>query len=202
MAHYTLAAAYHSPLVHTWVFTDDAPLQGLTQAFSPRVQLTPFARPTYLSQAHTTSEATLQWCLQQLTQTSGYPLPPWCMLLQVTSPQRTAAHIAQALALLAQHPQADGLISVVPPEKPSHWLYGHTDGVWLDTTPLCPQATQTWLPNGAIYVVRTALALQQGTLTHGRMLRFAMTTRQDVDTPQDIWPQPTSPHLQQVCQPI
>ena len=92
------------------------------------------------------------------------------------------------MALLAKHPQADGLLSVVETLKPPQWII-QPDGPWLGTTPW-PADQPAWLPNGAIYLFRPAAVLAGQDLLQGRVLLYCMDKepahRLDVDTPVDF----------------
>jgi CMP-N,N'-diacetyllegionaminic acid synthase len=191
MASYTFEAVTHSKLLeHIWLFTDDWALQQLAKTY-PAIKLTPFDRPAHLSGPQCESADTLQYCLQQL-QASGINLPPWCMLLQVTSPQRTADHIDAALTLLAQHPQADCLLSVSPPSKPPQWLMAamapttHDHPLWLSDQPALPAEAPYWMPNGALFIGKTNAILNGQPMISGQILAYHMGQCIDVDTAEDL----------------
>jgi CMP-N-acetylneuraminic acid synthetase len=182
MAHYTFDALSQA-LPYTWLFTDDVALQGLAVRY-PGIVPTPFDRPAAVSQALSTSLDTVKYVCQRLK-----PLPDWCLLVQVTSPGLRAAHIRQALAMLAAHPDADGLVSVVAPAKPPTWLMQAND-MWMGNSPW-PENRQAWLPNGAMYVFKPSAILAGQPLLSGRVLIYPMDDtpihRLDIDTVADFY---------------
>jgi CMP-N-acetylneuraminic acid synthetase len=146
-------------------------------------------RPAHLAQDDTTSEASLIHAWQEAGRGEDV-----LVLLQPTSPLRTAADVDDALALL-DRVDVDAVISVVEPDR-SPWkcFYadenGHLRGLVDDDTPFRPrqELPRAFAPNGAIYAVRSALFEATGRLFQPRTVPFEMPAERglDVDTADDL----------------
>ncbi|MFM7390360.1 MAG: cytidylyltransferase domain-containing protein [Vampirovibrionales bacterium] len=196
LCQWSLEAALHCPhITHTVLNTDDAELLNLGDTLKIEYPtLFTYARPSHLAQADTPTHAT--W-LDGLT---NLPTPwPWqqytyLMLLQPTSPLRTAEQVSEALAL-AETSQANAVVSVTPAPHPSRWHMHLDESHRLDAfiqaeawqTPP-PAHTQEYRLNGAIYVVRTRAFEALPTLFQPvQTLAYPMDERSsvDIDTPAD-----------------
>jgi CMP-N-acetylneuraminic acid synthetase len=115
------------------------------------------------------------------------------VLLQPTSPLRTAAHVDSAVSqyLAAGAPS---LISVceVGPAHPDY-MYRQRDGLlekFLDGEVGCPRQSleQLYLRNGAIYITAVAHLNETGTLVSSRPAYYVMDRRSSVniDEPDDL----------------
>ncbi len=144
------------------------------------------ARPAELATDTASSESVLRHVLETLAGRGESP-PELTLLLQPTSPLRTAAHIDAAIAML-DDADADAVISVF---SPRHSLYkafrlderGFLRGAFGDDAPFLPrQSVPTlYLPNGAIYLVRTALFLESGSLLPARTVAYEMSEAESID---------------------
>ncbi len=146
-------------------------------------------RPAELAQDDTPSDVSLLHAWEQAGRGEGV-----LVLLQPTSPLRTAADIDGALARL-EAPGADAVISVVePPCNPWKCFYadddGHLHGIAGNDAPFRPrqELPHAYAPNGAIYAVRTALFERTGKLFQPRTLPYVMDRERslDVDTADDL----------------
>ena len=146
-------------------------------------------RPAELAEDDTTSEAALVHAWAEAGRGEDV-----LVLLQPTSPLRTAGDVDAALALL-DDPGADAVISVVEPERcPWKCFYadehGHLRGLVDDETPFRPrqELPRAYSPNGAIYAVRTALFERSGRLFQPRTVPYVMPPERslDVDSAEDL----------------
>ncbi len=122
------------------------------------------------------------------------PSEPWTLLLQPTSPLRTAADIDAALSLREAR-SADAVISVTEPEH-SPWkaFYVTTEGtlrgIVSEEAPFRPRQSfpRAAQPNGAIYACGTAQLLAQASLFGERTVPYFMEEERsvDIDTEQDL----------------
>ena len=123
----------------------------------------PFSRPAELT---TSSVAAVDAVMHAIDWAkASHSEPELVMLLQPTSPLRGGAAIRQAFDLLAARSEANSVLSVS----------GGPDGEAL-------------LPNGAIYLVRTAALRQTGDLSAAPNLLLTMAPEQsvDIDTEEDF----------------
>jgi CMP-N-acetylneuraminic acid synthetase len=117
------------------------------------------------------------------------------LLLQPTSPLRTSTHIADAIALLAAHPAADGVLSVMR-------LYDHHparikkigDNGYLtdfcmpeeDAAGRADLNPPAYIRNGAIYLTRLPYFLAHKTVKRGNMLPYEMPSDLSVNIDEPI----------------
>lgn len=169
--------------------TEDAEIADVGRRSGAEV---PFLRPADLSRDHTPGLDPVIHALEILA-SSGYR-PGWIMLLQPTSPLRTAEDIRGAAALRT-NPGANSVISVCEASHPPAWL--RKIGPDGDLMPYFPgeavPATRQELPkafalNGAIYLVRSSALQKARTFTPERTYAFVMAKEnsEDVDTPEDL----------------
>jgi len=124
---YTIEEAKKSRINRLIVSTDCPEIGKTAQTFDAEV---PFLRPAELSQDDSAIEASLLDALNKLKESEGYQ-PNIIVLLQPTSPLRTAKHINDCLNLLEEG-KADSIVSVSEPiEHPAEMVY------WEDTGKMC-----------------------------------------------------------------
>ncbi len=106
---YTIEAAHGSKLVTRTILSSDSPsIIQVAEEYSLEV---PFVRPESLAQDDTPSLPMVKHTVQFLIDQEDY-YPDYIVLLQPTSPIRTASHIDEALQTLINS-DADSLVSVV-----------------------------------------------------------------------------------------
>jgi len=179
---YTFEAARSAKkLDKTWLFSDDDAVKALAEAHS--ICIPDFERPEGVSQDTATSEDTLCYFLQQFELTA---LPHYLVLLQPTSPLRSAEDIDNAI-MAFQNSSADTLISVTQPPKPLQWSYRRSSDQTLE--PAFPDNKADLVyPNGAIYITRPERLLSGHALASGRMVGYEMPWERsiDIDTAEDF----------------
>jgi CMP-N,N'-diacetyllegionaminic acid synthase len=160
------------------VSSDDAAILACAERFGA----VPLLRPSALAQDDTPSEPVLVHALQALAATE-----PRVLLLQPTSPLRTAEDVDAALAHM-DATGADAVISVFePPHSPWKAFYvdgdGALRGVVSDEAPFRPRQSfpRAAMPNGAIYACRTADFLATGRLFGPRTVPWFMPAARSVD---------------------
>lgn len=153
--------------------------------------LVPFIRPTGYAQDTTSALTVIEHALQWFQQTYHY-YPEQVMLLQPTSPFRSATIIRQALAML-QTFQADSVIGCKAIHRDLSTLFKCDDGF---LRPLNTEVTtQTrrqdiaplLTPNGAMYVCKTSVIQEKRSLYAERTLPLVMDEIMslDIDTETD-----------------
>lgn len=188
---YTIDAALHARLLdRTVVSTDDGQIAEIARQYGAE---TPFLRPPELAQDETTVYPVLSHAVQWLEKSEGYR-PDYVMLLQPTSPLRTAEDIDNAIAL-AREKNADGVVSLCETKHHPYWVKRVMgDGQVLDFTPLDkPYNRRQELPkafalNGAIYMVKRQVLLERQTFYTDRTYSYIMSIEHslDIDTPWDL----------------
>ena len=139
-------------------------------------------RPPELARDDTPSEPVIAHALANAGE-----IPEAVVLLQPTSPLRTAADVDAALALL-ETSGADAVISVVEPAE-SPWKCFFVDaggllhGIVDDETPFLPRQSlpRAVRPNGAIYAVRRDVFLATGRLFAARTVPYEMPRERSID---------------------
>lgn len=179
---WTVQAAQGSRAIDSFVLTSDDPaiLQHGASLGAPTLR-----RPDELAEDHVRSEPVVAHALaaQQLHGAR----PDAVVLLQPTSPLRHAGDIDAALAMLFAS-DADAVVSVyAPPINPWKCFYrdsaGHLRGIVDDDTPFRPRQSlpQAWMPNGAIYAVRTDHFERTGRLFGPKTLAYEMPASRSID---------------------
>lgn len=150
-------------------------------------------RPAELATDLAPTEPAITHALEVL-EARGIELPEALVLLQTTSPLRTSADVDAALTLLATE-GTEAVVSVFePPHSPFKAFFERADGclagVVNDEAPFRPRQSlpRAWMPNGAIYAVRSAFFRAEGRLFAPRTKPYPMPHERsvDVDTLDDL----------------
>jgi CMP-N-acetylneuraminic acid synthetase len=153
----------------------------------------PFLRPAELARDDTPGTAPVLHALRWLEQHEGYR-PRWVVLLQPTSPLRTAADVDAALEL-AEARGADSVVSVTPAPVHPFWIKRlDEEGMLRDFAPVPEGITRrqdlpaAYALNGAVYVARRDVLLAEETFHTGRTLGYVMPPERslDIDTPWEL----------------
>ena len=157
---HTIRYATLCPGITRCVVTTDSPaIADVAKRFGGDV---PFLRPGELAQDHTPMWPVLRHALAQVEQQEGasYDL---LLLLDPTSPTRELGDVPEALRLLAERPDADGVISVSQPDANPIWhCVVDREGWMADLIDgghrfACRQELPTvYHINGLLYLWRTA----------------------------------------------
>lgn len=175
---WTIEAALHAGFVdQVLVSTDDAEIAEVSQQYGADV---PFMRDAKLAQDDST---TIDVVVDALQRCSGFD---WVVLLQPTSPLRTATDIDKALALCIEK-NAPSCVSVCLAESSPYWMFTLNDEHYLN--PLLPatQATRRQdLPpvyslNGAIYVAKVEWLLEHKKFVTPETVAYTMPVERSID---------------------
>jgi len=187
---HTIGAALGCPDVERVVVsTDDEAIAEAARAAGAEV---PFLRPAHLATDAAGSMDVVFHVLAHLRETEGYR-PSSVALLQPTSPLRTSAHLAAAVALHRSSQPPVPVISVVAAKPPS-WLFAGDAAGALSalfprgTAPAAPEGGALWLPNGALYLASMEdLEAHRGFLRPGtRGYPMEVQASVDIDTLDDF----------------
>lgn len=153
----------------------------------------PFRRPAALARDDTPGMEAILHCVTWLEEFQAY-CPELVMVLQPTTPLRTAEDVAAGLRLLTQQP-ADSVVSVCEAAHHPCWMKRRLpDGRLEDFLPQesVPARRQDLPPvyalNGALYLARRTLVLAHRTFMLPATYGYVMPAERslDVDTPWDL----------------
>lgn len=186
---YSIAAALECPSVtRVIVSTDNAEIAQIAQKYGAEV---PFLRPQHLATDTSTSLETYLFTLSELEKTENYPCED-ILILQPTSPLRTALHIQEAIELFKAK-NADSVVSYCQEHHPIFWhKYVNENGQFAEVfnegnIQNRQELKPTYYPNGAIYIFKTQL-LKQGIYYTENSYAYLMDKKfsVDIDTEEDF----------------
>ncbi|HEY0600923.1 acylneuraminate cytidylyltransferase family protein [Brevundimonas sp.] len=178
MVAWTLEAARDSALIdHLVVSTDDP---AVAAAAAEMGWPPPFMRPDHLSGATASVIDAIEHALEEVGGRWDY-----VVLLQPTSPLRTAGDIDQAIRL-CDETGAPAVIGVSPLPKPPGF-YGRVDAAGR-YTPGGVDLDRTVVINGAVYVGRPDILMRDRTFQSEGARAYSMPAERgwDVDTPAEF----------------
>jgi len=189
---YTIQAALSADHIdRVIVSTDSQEIAKVARAYGAEV---PFLRPPELARDDTPGIVPILHAINWLDEHEGYR-PDHVMVLQPTSPFRTAADI-EAVIQLARERQADAVVSVCPVHRHPYWMKKITedgrltDFLTTDYAYACRQELPSvYALNGAIYLVRRDVLLKRQTFYTERTYAYVMPPERslDIDTPWDLY---------------
>lgn len=187
---WTVEAALGSQFIkQVVVSSDDAEILSIASEF-PVVALD---RPKHISGDAAPSEPVVLHALREMEK-QGENFD-YVVLLQPTSPGRTAAHIDNAFTQLLLDERANSMISVSYLEHSPFKAFvlnkdGELNGIIDNEMPFKPRQSlpDTYLPNGAIYIVKADLFKEKGCLFLPPCIPYLMDKRDsiDIDTLDDV----------------
>lgn len=165
------------------VSTDSPDIAAVARQYGAEA---PFLRPVELAQDATPGIEPVLHALRWLDEHDGYR-PDYVMLLQPTSPLRTVEDLEAAIRLVEQR-QADAVVSVCLTHPPSWMRRVAEDGRLLDGASGAQETDAVYRVNGAIYVARREVLLQQQNWYTDRTYAYVMPAERslDIDTPWDL----------------
>lgn len=182
---WTIEAALQSSWISKVILSsDDSEIMAVAEHYGCDV---PFQRPIHLASDTAT---TLDVAIHALTH---FPEYDYIILLQPTSPLRTAEHIDAAFSTLHNR-QAQSLVSITKVNKSPLWMYHIDEAQTL--APVVPQSNQitrrqdipaAYLLNGAIYIIKTQALLEKRAFVLPETIGFIMSEEDslDIDTSTD-----------------
>jgi len=188
---YSIEAALKSSLLdRTIVSTDDDEIAEVAKRFGAEI---PFLRPSQLAEDDSLAQPVIAHAAQWLEEHEGY-LPDYLMLLQPTSPLRTANDIDNAITIALEN-DADGVVGLCHTKHHPYWTKQVAeDGQISNFVPLdqAYDRRQTLPPayavNGAMYLVKRQVLLEQETFYTDKTYAYIMPVERslDVDTTWDL----------------
>lgn len=187
MIAYSVEAALKSKYVdRVVVSTEDEEIATIARRYGAEV---PFMRPDELAQDKTPGMDPILYTVERLSREFFY-YPDYILLLQPTSPLRTAVHIDEAIDLLFENKRTfDSLISVTELEHPVLWnkVIGPSgqmkDYVKHDKrfAQLRQEIDKVYRLNGAIYIAKTDVLLETKDFETDRTMGYVMDRLSSVD---------------------
>jgi CMP-N,N'-diacetyllegionaminic acid synthase len=189
---WTMEVALEAALLDRLVIsTDDPEIAEVGKKLGAEA---PFLRPTELASDTSTSMDVILHALRWFADNENYR-PHYVLLLQPTSPLRTATDIRESIKLaLTKH--ADSVVSVCETHQHALWMKGvNEEGRLVDLYPqsAAPTRRQDLPPvfalNGAIYLALRTFLLSERTFISDRTYPYVMPENRslDVDTPWDLY---------------
>ena len=185
IAHSIQAARDATAIDSVVVSTDDEEIAEVAESHGARV---PFMRPSELATDEAPTAPVITHALETLHEAGeAYDV---FVLLQPTSPLRTATHIDEAYSLYEES-DADSVISVYPTYD-TRWERTPKGAKKLNYTDAAKRRQDRdpeYVINGAIYVTDVEQFLQTEETITGTTKMYEMTEREsvDIDTPFDLW---------------
>lgn len=183
---WTIEAALKSRVVSQVVLSsDDDEIIEAAKAWGCKV---PFRRPEHLASDTATS---MDVALHAIEEVTGFD---YVMLLQPTSPLRTALDIDAAFELLKTE-QAPSCVSVTAAEQSPYWMYRLDERSKLHSLlPAGPMVQRrqdlpsVYVLNGAIYIARIDWFRETRSFVTNDTVAYIMNQRNslDIDTPEDF----------------
>jgi N-acylneuraminate cytidylyltransferase/CMP-N,N'-diacetyllegionaminic acid synthase len=194
---WTIEAALASQcLSRVIVSTEDEEIARIAREWGAEV---PFVRPAELAQDHTLGIEPVLHAMQWLDEHESYR-PDYVMLLQPTSPLRTAQDIQEVIALAARL-DADSVVGICQVKYHPYWtvrmnddgtLRSFLDGPdWDSLQKMFPRRQDlplAYAENGAIYLVRRQVLLKCKSFYGKKFYGYVMPGERslDIDTPGDF----------------
>jgi CMP-N,N'-diacetyllegionaminic acid synthase len=192
---YSVEAATDTPLDRLICSTEDPKIAEVARELGCEV---PFMRPAELARDETPHLPVIEHAVRWMREHAGYS-PDAVVILQPTSPLRTAADIAAALRML-ELSGADSVVSVSEVSAHSHpmrMLRVDANGeatLFVTGDPVRKRINrrqdlpQAWMMNGAVYAFRTGLLDgPEPSLYGNRVVAYPMPHERaiSIDTPED-----------------
>jgi CMP-N-acetylneuraminic acid synthetase len=180
---YTIDAAKTSDAVDRVIIsTDNEEIGNVARAAGGEV---PFIRPADLARDDTPTEPVVTHVLTEVDEAFDQ-----FVLLQPTSPLRTATHVTESVKKYRDS-EADSLLSVYQ-SKNYRWQYaddGATQINFSGDRSRRQEKQPEFVENGAIYITDVETYLQTENFMCGKTELYEMSERSsvDIDTPFDLW---------------
>jgi N-acylneuraminate cytidylyltransferase/CMP-N,N'-diacetyllegionaminic acid synthase len=193
LINWTIDASLNSKYIdHTIVSTDSKAIAGVARDAGANV---PFLRPSEISGDDSPLLDAISHSLGWIRENTEY-LFDFIILLQPTSPLRTAEYIDQAIEYYfdKKGSETDTLVSVTQMSDKYGWIVRATENGYIDYCFGLNRLNEDrqclgkyYLPNGAIYIGNVQAVLRDGFYTD-RTLYFIMSAEDsvDIDTQEDL----------------
>ncbi len=188
---YAIQAALQSKTLNkVIVSTDDKITANISKQYGAEV---PFLRPQHLATDTATNLSVLQHAVRYLEEEENH-LADIVVCLQPTSPLRSAEDIDQAVTLCVRK-SADSVVSLCKVEHHPYWMKKVVEGRVYSlmeeddkSYPRRQDLPPVYQLNGAIYVTRKKILLEEERVLGEHTLAYIMPQERsiDIDTPIDL----------------
>ena len=166
------------------VSTDEDTIAAISREAGADV---PFMRPPELAEDDTPSLPVVQHATRFVEEQAGGTMD-WILLLQPTSPLRSSKDIAAALDMAIEHGPTAVISVVKAPDSHPMKLKVIVDNLlkpfspaWTEGIPRQDYSPPVFKTNGAIYLVRRNVLMEQNSLWGDRVLPFVMPRERSID---------------------
>lgn len=182
---YTIEAALDSKYLSKEVVicsTDSSEIASVAKTFGA---LVPFLRPAELGLDNSSTVSVIEDLVATLEEDNLKF--KYIVLLQPTSPLRTAEHINRAIEFFLEK-EADAVVSVAPVRESPYWMKTINDsGVLFNLLPEVQRYCQrqqlplVYKPNGAIYIIKTGVFMEERSFYPSGCYGFVMDRKSSID---------------------
>ncbi len=147
----------------------------------------PFLRPSELAtDVASTTDAILH--LLDWRVANGATDPEVIIILQPTSPFRTASTLASAVKFLKDDKSINSVVGMQAVDRPLHGIFVAGSDSMAEPVIANDSRAPFYIANGALFATRTAAFRRERTLYADRILPLVMDQKQsvDIDTPDDL----------------
>lgn len=176
---WTIDAALQSQSVDHCILTSDSP--AIAEVAEQHGCEVPFMRPSHLASDEATTVDTILHALNEMDKHDLF------IVLQPTSPLRTAADIDAAMSLMLKQ-NAQSCVSVTRADKSPQWMYHREPMGQLQ--PVMPNMSivsrrqdlkAVYVLNGAIYIAETEFFLKEKIFLNSESVSYLMPKERSVD---------------------
>lgn len=147
--------------------------------------MVPFLRPAELAADDAPTLFAVMHALDWFAEENGGD-PAFVMVLQATSPFRGGESLRQGVDLLKANENADAVLGVAELHCGAKHVYRPAADGFLEPLQGGREQTPAYVPNGALYLVRTAALRRHETLFPPRMLPLVMDTIASIDVDTEL----------------
>ena len=177
---YSIIAAQQSEIFNAiYVSSDDAKILSVANDYNASL----VHRSPKLAQDHSPTNDLIEEFITNLELADDDVI----VLLQPTSPLRSAEHIKSAVTLFKQKPDCSALISVCAADNKYLYTYLSADSY---LTPVSPEhmkisrrqdLPEIYLPNGAIYIFTVGNFKREKSIPENRLVAYVMSAEDSID---------------------
>lgn len=178
---YTIEAALKSKYITRLILsTDDVEIAKIAKQYGAEV---PFMRPSHLATDTAKSIDAYKYTYERLEKEENIEISEF-VVLQPTSPFRTAKHIDEAIDLY-KNKKADSVIGYCQEHHPIIWHKyiteaGKIESIFEGTIKNRQEEKPTFFPNGAIYIFRRKI-IEQGLYYTDNSFAYIMDRKDSID---------------------
>lgn len=183
IAHSIIEAKKSKYIDKVVVSTDDYEIAGISRKYGAEI---PFMRPSELARDSSRIIDTYCYTINRLKNEFKFSTDI-LIVLQPTSPLRRVNHIDEAIELFLEK-SADSVVSLAEVAHPPYWYKNMdttnkvSDFITMnDTTALRQELPKVYCPNGAIFIFKADIIVQEKQLYTERSFGYLMSAEESVD---------------------